>query len=86
MMPRRSTEVHRQIWEAGYGQAGKATLFSAANCKQEFHGTACGWADHEKRHRHFLMVSSGHRSGRNPPRESPRRAHSTLQPVWMKVL
>ena len=33
----------------------------------------------------FGLVSSGHRSGRNPPRESPRRAHSTLQPVWMKV-
>ena len=34
----------------------------------------------------FALVSRGHRSDRIPPRESPRRAHGTLQPVWMKVL
>ena len=33
----------------------------------------------------FALVSRGHRSDRIPPRESPRRAHGTLQPVWMKV-
>ena len=33
----------------------------------------------------FAVVSRGHRSDRIPPRESPRRAHGTLQPVWMKV-
>ena len=33
----------------------------------------------------FALVSRGRRSGRTPPRESPRRAHGTLQPVWMKV-
>ena len=33
----------------------------------------------------FALVSGGHRSDRIPPRESPRRAHGTLQPVWMKV-
>ena len=34
----------------------------------------------------FALVSRGCRSNRTPPRESPRRAHGTLQPVWMKVL
>lgn len=29
----------------------------------------------------FALVSRGHRSDRIPPRESPRRAHGTLQPV-----
>ena len=33
----------------------------------------------------FPLVSRGHRSDRIPPRESPRGAHGTLQPVWMKV-
>ena len=33
----------------------------------------------------FALVSRGCRSNRTPPRESPRRAHGTLQPVWMKV-
>ena len=33
----------------------------------------------------FALVSRGRRSDRIPPRESPRRAHGTLQPVWMKV-
>ena len=33
----------------------------------------------------FALVSTGRRSDRTPPRESPRRAHGTLQPVWMKV-
>ena len=33
----------------------------------------------------FALVSRGHRSVRIPPRENPRRAHGTLQPVWMKV-
>ena len=33
----------------------------------------------------FGQFSRGHRSDRIPPRESPRRAHGTLQPVWMKV-
>ena len=33
----------------------------------------------------FALVSRGRRSDRIPPRESSRRAHGTLQPVWMKV-
>ena len=33
----------------------------------------------------FALVSKGHRSDRTPPRESLRRTHGTLQPVWMKV-
>lgn len=33
----------------------------------------------------FAMVSRGHRSDRIPLRRSPRRAHGTLRPVWMKV-
>ena len=33
----------------------------------------------------FALVSRGRRSDRTPPRESLRRTHSTLQPVWMKV-
>ena len=33
----------------------------------------------------FALVSRGRRSNRIPSRESPRRAHGTLQPVWMKV-
>lgn len=33
----------------------------------------------------FALVSRGRRSDRIPSRESPRRAHGTLQPVWMKV-
>lgn len=34
----------------------------------------------------FALVSRGRRSDRTPPRESLRRTHGTLQPVWMKVL
>ena len=33
----------------------------------------------------FALVSRGRRSDRTPPRESLRRTHGTLQPVWMKV-
>ena len=31
------------------------------------------------------IKEAGCRSNRTPPRESPRRAHGTLQTVWMKV-
>ena len=65
----------------------KDTLFAAAVCKEE--------VDTEQLHADgltmgkgadiFALVSRGHRSDRIPPRESPRRAHGTLQPVWMKV-
>ncbi len=34
----------------------------------------------------FDLVSRGRSSDRIPLRRSPRRAHGTLQPVWMKVL
>ena len=34
----------------------------------------------------FALVSRGRRRDRIPLRRSPRRAHGTLQPVWMKVL
>ena len=33
----------------------------------------------------FALVSRGRSSDRTPPRESLRRTHGTLQPVWMKV-
>ena len=33
----------------------------------------------------FALVSRGRRSDRTPPRESLRRTHGTLQPVWLKV-
>lgn len=64
----------------------KDTVFAAAVCKkcsaEQFHAdglTIRKGADI------FALVSRGHRSDRTPPRESPRRAHGTLQPVWMKV-
>ena len=68
------------------GQAVKDTVFAAAVCKkcsaEQLHadGLTMGkCADI------FTLVSRGRRSDRTPPRESPRRAHGTLQPVWMKV-
>ena len=33
----------------------------------------------------FALISRGRSSDRTPPRESLRRTHDTLQPVWMKV-
>jgi len=69
-------------------------------CPQAFEKSVCGHrlqeeVDTEQLHADgltmrkgadiFALVSRGHRSDRIPPRESPRRAHGTLQPVWMKV-
>lgn len=72
MMPHRSPAVHRQICKAGYGLAGKATLFSAAVCTEMFNRTASSRrADYEKRDRYFLIVSRGCRSDRTPPPEEP---------------
>ena len=60
--------------------------FRCHRLQEMFRRTAsCRRADQGKRRRHFALVSRGHRSDRIPPRESPRRAHGTLQPVWMKV-
>ena len=65
----------------------KDTIFAAAVCKkcsaEQLHADGLTMG---KGAAIFALVSRGHRSDRIPPRESPRRAHGTLQPVWMKVL
>ena len=78
-----SPSVHRS---AAYGQAVKDTVFAAAVCKkcsaEQLHADGLTMG---KGADIFALVSRGRRSDRTPPRESPRRAHGTLQPVWMKV-
>ena len=64
----------------------KYTIFAAAVCKkcsaEQLHADGLTMGEGADI---FAVVSRGHRSDRIPPRESPRRAHGTLQPVWMKV-
>ena len=64
----------------------KDTIFAAAVCKkcsaEQLHTDGLTM---RKGADIFTLVSSGCRSNRTPPRESPRRAHGTLQTVWMKV-